>query len=107
MNRLEQEQHLEEIFCKIKEIQLKKGNDYANTDRLSNFKLAGDICGITSTIHHKCENKRCVNPQHLELVTHLENCKLYFDCDKMRYNVLKLRKLGFNTKEISIKLNYI
>jgi len=33
----------------------------------------GDICGISSVIHHKCENKKCVNPEHLELVTHTVN----------------------------------
>ena len=32
----------------MKEILFKKGNDYANTDRLSNFKLAGAICGLTA-----------------------------------------------------------
>ena len=26
---------------------IKKGNDYANEDRLSNFKLAGSVCGLT------------------------------------------------------------
>lgn len=24
-------------------------------------------------IDHKCRNRRCVNPEHLEMVTHLEN----------------------------------
>lgn len=31
----------------FKKILLSKGNDYANADRLSNFKLAGSICGLT------------------------------------------------------------
>lgn len=26
-------------------------------------------------LDHRCENKLCVNPAHLELVTHQENCK--------------------------------
>jgi hypothetical protein len=42
----------------------------------------GDICGITSVIHHKCENKRCVNPEHLELVTNTENIHLYHNINK-------------------------
>lgn len=25
------------------------------------------------TVHHKCHNKKCVNPEHLELKTNLEN----------------------------------
>jgi hypothetical protein len=29
-------------------------------------------------IDHLCGNKLCVNPQHLELVTHQENCKRRF-----------------------------
>lgn len=28
-----------------------KGNDYANTDRLSNFKLAGSISGMTAELN--------------------------------------------------------
>ena len=51
MNKQQQEEYLENIFSKIREIQLKKGNDYANTDRLSNFKLAGNICGITPELN--------------------------------------------------------
>lgn len=31
----------------MRSVLLKKGNDYANADRLSNFKLAGNICGIS------------------------------------------------------------
>lgn len=26
-------------------------------------------------IDHKCRNRMCVNPEHLEMVTHLENQK--------------------------------
>lgn len=46
MTKEEQAKHFEEITSKMKEILLKKGNDYANNDRLSNFKLAGSICGL-------------------------------------------------------------
>lgn len=27
------------------------------------------------TVDHKCKNRMCVNPEHLEVVTHRENCK--------------------------------
>ncbi len=32
----------------MRKTMLSKGDDYANADRLSNFKLAGAICGITA-----------------------------------------------------------
>lgn len=52
MTKQQQEEILESIFAKIKDIQLKKGNDYSsNTDRLSNFKLAGSICGLTPELN--------------------------------------------------------
>lgn len=44
----------------------------------------GDICGITSIIHHKCENKRCVNPEHLELVTNTENIHIHHKTTKKK-----------------------
>ncbi len=46
MNQQEQVKHFEVITTQMKEIIFKKGNDYANEDRLSNFKLAGGICGL-------------------------------------------------------------
>lgn len=46
MNHDEQKQHVEAFFEKIRQTMLNKGNDYANHDRLSNFKLAGNITGI-------------------------------------------------------------
>lgn len=43
MNKKEQEKHNEEFFAKQKAIFDKKGNDYADEDRLSNFKYAASI----------------------------------------------------------------
>lgn len=48
MTQEQQETHFEGLTSQMKQILLKKGNDYANTDRLSNFKLAGTICGLTA-----------------------------------------------------------
>jgi hypothetical protein len=48
MTQQEQIKHFEALTSQMKEILFKKGNDYANTDRLSNFKLAGAICGLTA-----------------------------------------------------------
>lgn len=55
----------------------------------------GDICGITSIIHHKCENKRCVNPTHLQLVTNIENIHLHHNTSK-KENPKKESYLGVN-----------
>ena len=46
MNQEEQIKHFEVITTQMKETLFKKGNDYSNEDRLSNFKLAGAICGL-------------------------------------------------------------
>jgi hypothetical protein len=48
---IDQQKYFKEFTDNIKEILLKKGNDYANTDRLSNFKLAGNICGISPELN--------------------------------------------------------
>ena len=34
-------------MAESKTVMLSKGNDYSNVDRLSNFKLAGSIAGLT------------------------------------------------------------
>lgn len=39
---------LSEVHDKMKSVLESKSNDYANVDTLSNFKLAGAICGITA-----------------------------------------------------------
>jgi hypothetical protein len=46
MTQEEQIKHFEVITTQMKETLFKKGNDYSNEDRLSNFKLAGAICGL-------------------------------------------------------------
>jgi hypothetical protein len=47
MTQSEQEKYFQSVVESMKNILLKKGDDYANADRLSNFKLAGQICGFT------------------------------------------------------------
>lgn len=44
----EQEEHFERMVAKIGQTMFKKGNDYADLDRLSNFKRAGEICGMSA-----------------------------------------------------------
>jgi hypothetical protein len=48
MTEAQQTVHIAEFFNKMEKTILSKGNDYANEDRLSNFKLAGAISGMTA-----------------------------------------------------------
>lgn len=43
----EQQAHFDEFINRQERILISKGNDYAGEDRLSNFKRAGAICGLT------------------------------------------------------------
>ena len=45
MTKQEQEDFFDEYVNKMRDVLLNKGDDYANADRLSNFKLAGLIAG--------------------------------------------------------------
>lgn len=51
MTKEDQELHFTGITEKMKSILLSKGNDYANSDRLSNFKLSGKICGLNAELN--------------------------------------------------------
>lgn len=51
MNKQIQIQIFDKFVEKQREVMLSKGDDYANSDRLSNFKTAGAICGITAAQH--------------------------------------------------------
>ena len=45
MNKKQQEKHFKNMTKKMSKVMFSKGDDYANADRLSNFKLAGTISG--------------------------------------------------------------
>ena len=47
----EQERHFDMFVNSMREMLFKKGNDYANEDRLSNFKLAGRISGLNADLN--------------------------------------------------------
>jgi len=51
MNLETQQKNFLEITEQMKSIMFAKGNDYANEDRLSNFKLAGNISGLTPELN--------------------------------------------------------
>lgn len=48
MNHSQRNVLLGEVHDKMQSVLSIKGADYANEDVLSNFKLAGSICGITA-----------------------------------------------------------
>ena len=48
MDLKEQDEIFKVIIDEVKQTMFKKANDYANEDRLSNFKLAGSIVGLSA-----------------------------------------------------------
>ena len=44
--------------------------------RFAYLKFVGDIPD-NNVVHHKCENKLCVNPQHLEIMLHSEHSRMH------------------------------
>lgn len=51
MTKQEQQEFFDEYINKMRDVLLNKGDDYANADRLSNFKLAGLIAGGNAKIN--------------------------------------------------------
>lgn len=47
----QQKQSFAAMVAKMEAVMFKKGNDYANTDRLSNFKLAGGVVGSNAEMN--------------------------------------------------------
>lgn len=51
MTKTEQGFHLELFYSKMYGTIMSKGDDYANSDRLSNFKTAGAIAGLNAELN--------------------------------------------------------
>lgn len=51
MNIETQQEIFNDTVETMRGIMFKKGNDYANEDRLSNFKLAGSIAGLNAELN--------------------------------------------------------
>lgn len=47
----EQEKHFNAMVEQMRQTMFRKGNDYSNEDRLSNFKLAGNISGLNAELN--------------------------------------------------------
>lgn len=48
MNIQQEQEHFDAFTQKMHQVLMGKGDDYANSDRLSNFKVVGNICGISA-----------------------------------------------------------
>jgi hypothetical protein len=51
MNKERQERAFNEIVQKVRDVLFAKGDDYAGEDRLSNFKTAGSLAGVTAEVN--------------------------------------------------------
>ena len=51
MDKKKQVEHFNKMVMRIADTMLTKGDDYANKDRLSNFKLAGSITGVGTKLN--------------------------------------------------------
>ena len=51
MTKEEQQIFFDEYINKMRDVLLNKGDDYANADRLSNFKMAGQISGCNAQLN--------------------------------------------------------
>lgn len=51
MTKQQQEAAFDNIIAEMRKVMIEKGDDYANEDRLSNFKLSGGICGISPELN--------------------------------------------------------
>lgn len=51
MTKTDQEKVFSDFVKKQHQIMFAKGDDYANEDRLSNFKMAGTIAGLTAELN--------------------------------------------------------
>jgi hypothetical protein len=67
-------------------------NTNTKAHRISYTLIVGDIPkGLV--LDHLCRNPPCVNPQHLEAVTHRENCRRGIQGRKLEYCLKGLHKL--------------
>lgn len=68
--------------------------------RASYMLFVGNLDPST-VVHHKCHNRRCVNPEHLQTVSHHENTAEMLD----RVHLLKcIAKLEKDVRDLQKKL---
>lgn len=77
------------IECK-NDMNVAKDKYYLKPHRVSYYKATGEYPEL---IRHKCSNKRCVNPEHLESGSHREN---NLDTHKDKWELFKTKWGEFN-----------
>lgn len=56
--------------------QIHVGKNSLRAHRIAYIQAKGDIPS-NYDVHHKCENKKCINPEHLEAVKHSKHKSLH------------------------------
>lgn len=64
-----------------------------------------EIKDISHIIHHKCNNKKCVNPKHLEIITHQENIQKSLLTQSKINAIRDMHLTGKSIPNIAVKLN--
>jgi hypothetical protein len=77
------------------------GTMYAH--RLGWFLLYGVRLGKKTDLHHRCENRRCVNPDHLEVVGRSEHLKLHRRTDSVltEQDVIEMRWAAYHGEPLA------
>jgi len=82
------------------------GIKYIKPHRASFYKASGEYPEL---VRHKCNNKRCVNPEHLEMGSHRDNAK---DVNQNKWYLFKIKWKEYNgdfvklTEYFGYKKNY-
>ena|SRR3990167_3395166 len=81
------------------------GNKMAPAHRFFYEKKFGIKITEDKDAHHKCNNKKCVNPDHIEILPHKENCSTDFRklSDEQEKELVSLFDSGLKIKELAIK----
>ena len=64
------------------------------------YKFIKGKISINCELDHKCRNRLCCNPEHMQIVSHAVNCQIGNGAKLSIENVIKIREMaGKNTQE--------